>query len=290
MSQTSEELEKRKLPELGLHDDIAENDYFASPGISKHGLDLINQSGAHYKEKKIEETKALIYGGAFHMMVLEPDKFDSRYVVNDMFDSFRSNDAKAWRQAENDAGRRVISIKEHNHMIAMHKTIRDHEYASILLDSESGKAEASAYWIDKDKSIWNGLDPTYRLCRCRPDFINEAHSVVIDLKTTICAGYSLFGKQCANFRYHVQASFYLDGLRNIGVKVKKFIFVAIEKEPPYSIGIYYLDVRAMQLGRQIYQQDMLKYHDFMDKEEWPSYEPHVRTLELPKYAEYVDYY
>lgn len=288
MSEPAEQI--TKLPDLGIHDGIPEDVYHASPGISKHGLDLIEQSGAHYKAGFVEETKALIYGGAFHCLVLEPHLFESKYIVNNKHKTFQSNKAKAWRDEQHEQGLRVISQADFDHMRRMHDVIREHAYASILLDPTQGRAEQSAYWIDDNKQIWGDQDPTYRLCRCRPDFINEAHRLVIDLKTAVCAGASKFAKVCANHRYHVQDVFYTDGLRQCGKRVDAFVFVAIEKEPPYAIGIYKLSARARELGRRQYQRDMQKYNEFMTKKEWPSYPGEIRELDLPKYAEYVDYY
>lgn len=275
---------------LGIFDHIDETVYHSSPGISKHGLDLINQSPMHYKEHKNEETKALIYGGAVHCMVLEPDEFEKKYIVNTEFKDFRTNDAKKWRDEKQAQGMRVLSIQDYDDMMRMVDAIRAHPYASIILDPDCGKAEQSAYWIDNDKNIWQREDPTGRLCRCRPDFINKVHNWAVDLKTTQCAGASKFSKDCNNYRYHVQDAFYTDGLRQAGVRVSAFVFVAIEKKPPYGIGIYELSEQDRRLGRLIYQRDMLRYHDCMKANEWPGYPPEIRTLELPGYSKYVDYY
>lgn len=275
---------------LGLFSDIKEDDYHASQGISKHGLDLINQSPMHYKQYKNAETNALIYGGAFHCMVLEPDLFHDKYIVNTDYKDFRTKAAKAWRDEKREQGQRVISLSDYDHMMRMHDAIREHPTASIMLDPDSGKAEQSAYWIDNDKNIWRHEDPTNRLCRCRPDFINEAHNLVVDLKTTQCAGASKFGRDIVNYRYDVQAAFYMDGLRQCGLRVVDFKFVAIEKTPPYGIGVYDIEVSDRQTARLKYQRDLLRYHDCMTTGEWPGYPTEIRTLELPALSRFVDYY
>lgn len=289
------------LPKIGVHDDIPEERYHSSQGISKHGLDLINQSPLHYRTHRTEETKALIYGGAFHCLVLEPNLFDEKYVVNRLYKDFRSKKAQNYRDAVNRCGYRMISIDEFDHMNKMRDAIRKHSRASILLDPDSGAAEQSAYWIDNNRDIWasaprNMFDadfdfqPTGRLCRCRPDFVNYANNIIIDLKTAQCAGLSDFSRAVDRFRYHVQAAYYLDGFRQLDFFMKAFVFVAIEKEPPYGIGIYPLSIPALQTGRELYQRDLMTYHNCMTTNEWPCYPEEMREIDLPRYAKYVDVY
>lgn len=280
------------LPELGIHSNMSDAEYFAVPCISKHGLDLINQSGAHYKKAVIPQTAAMLFGSALHCYVLEHEEFSTRFVIDGNPRS-KTKELKEWRADIQASGKKIITQTAMNHLDNMYHEIFSHDFASIYLDPESGRAEQAAFWIDKSKQIWDrdGVGPTYRLCKCKPDFINDAHDgLVVDLKTAQCAGASKFAKACHSFRYHVQDAFYTDGLRQVGQRVLKFVFIAIEKEPPYAIGIYELSENARHLGRQIYKDDLLKYHDFMTRNEWPGYPPELRELELPKYAEYIDYY
>lgn len=282
----------KPLVELGIHTNMPDKDYFAVPCISKHGLDLINQSGAHYKKAVIKQTPAMLFGSALHCYVLEHDSFKDRFAV-DPNPRSKSKANVEWRESELMTGRQIISATMMNHIENMYNEIFSHPFVSIMLDPESGRAEQAAFWIDKSKEIWDREDvgPTYRLCKCKPDFINDAHGgIVIDLKTAQCAGESKFLRAVHNFRYHVQDVFYSDGLRQCGQRVKKFVFIAIEKEPPYAIGWYELSEKHRYQGRLEYKDDLLKYHDFMTRNEWPGYPIELRELEFPKYAEYVDVY
>ena len=278
--------------EFGIYTDIDEVDYHSSPGISKHNLDLINKSPATYRYKLVapkddDENKAFIFGGAVHAYVLEQHKFNNHYAVANFLD-MRTKAAKQFK--EENADKRVLTMKDMATVAAIEQAIRQHDVASILLDKDSGIAEASAYWCDDNKFLWKDEKPTYRLCRCRPDFINTAHNVVIDLKTTLCAGLSLFTRDVVNYRYHVQAAFYVDGLRALGCDVQTFIFIAVEKEAPYNIGIYELSADDLKFGRSLYQRNLKTYSQCLETKSWPGYDKDIRLIELPPWAKRVDIY
>ena len=269
--------------ELGIHNDLDESAYHSSPGISKHGLDLLNRSPEHYKHYKIEESDALIFGSAFHCLVLEPDLFDKKFAINP-FPDMRTKAAKEWKQEQNELGARILSEKDYLKMLTMCEKIRAHDIGKALLDPTQGKAELSAYWIDNNKKLWRHDTPTFRLCRARTDFLNTAHGVLIDLKTSNDAGYSDFSRQIANYRYHVQDAFYTDGFRQCGIDVNTFIFVVIEKAPPYGIGIYELSAEDRQWGREMYQRDLRVFDRCMKEQQWPGYPQEIRMIDLPRYA------
>lgn len=287
--------EEKKLPELGLHQDIPFEEYLKSPGISKHGLDQLNQSPAHYiasKNEPFAPSQAMIVGSAFHCLTLEPHTFDDEFVVNKQFADFRTKLAKEWKAEQIASGKDVLTLAEYENVQRMVDAVRNDPYASVLCDPESGKAEVSGYWIDNDKKLWepDGMDPTFRLCRLRADFLNEAHHIAVDLKKAVCAGASKFGRDINNYRYHVQDAFYSDGLRYCGFKARKFVFVVVEPEPPYAVGVYSLSENDRSFARQLYKRNLQRYHECMTNNEWPAYPQGIRELELPKYSQYVDYY
>lgn len=285
-----EKLETKEFKiELGLHDNIAEEDYHKSPGISKHGLDKINQSPAHYKAGLDEDFSHLVVGSAFHTLVLEPDMFEEKFIISPHAD-YRKKIAQEWKQEQQNGGFRILSRDEYNHVLQMTAAIRQHKVASILCDPDMGKAELSGYWIDNNRNDWKRDDPTFRLCRFRADFWNQAHHTIVDLKSAVCAGYTDFSKAMHNYRYHVQDAFYSDGMRHCGNRVNAFVFVVIEKKPPYAIGVYELEPDDRQFARELYQRDLRVYDKCMKENHWPSYDSDVRMIQLPRYARNVAIY
>lgn len=274
-------------PPLGIHSDIPVREYHRGPGISKSGLDLLAppSTPAHYKwerEHPRPPTREQLVGDAFHALLLEPERFPAMYVRSEHAD-FRTKAAKEWRAEHEAAGRFILrtdsadperSPSEWELVHRMRDAVMAHPIASALLDS--GRVEQSVYWLDPE---------TQRLCKCRPDFWSDAHELLVDIKTTRDASASGFAKSVAQFRYDVQASWYLDGVRHAGEEARAFVFIAIEKTPPYGIGVYTLPQRWREVGRTLYRRDLSIYDQCMATGVFPGYPVQVRELEMPPWAD-----
>jgi exodeoxyribonuclease VIII len=296
-------------PMLGIFDDISNEDYHASNGISKSGLDKIALSPEHYQTARKHPKPSIpawVVGTALHTIILEPDDFDNRYVMEPPGAPPRptATQLKAakptalaldrimfWEEfdAENE-GKIVLSTKPGDDPFwkpsdwcmvhRMRDAILMHETASILLDPTQGKAEQSIYWLDKDND-YGVREPTHRLCKARPDFINYGHNLMIDLKTTADASYTGFRQSVSKWRYFVQDPWYTSGYyQATGQAVQDFIFVAVEKQPPYGIGIYKLGLQEKRAGRSLMLRDLDTYSECMKSGDWPAYPPDIRDLEL----------
>lgn len=271
--------------EPGIYADIGDEAYHTGPGISKSGLDVIHRCPADYilrREHPKGPTPAMALGKAVHALVLEPGTFEAKFCKDEYPGSY-SKEAKAWREAQLEAGRTVVQTAidadfwdkdDWRAVYAMRDAIAAHPIASILLNLDDGKAEQSVFWIDQQ---------TRKLCKCRPDFMNEAHNLCVDLKTTEDASFQGFGQSVSKYRYHVQDAFYRDGLHAIGRTVAGFIFVAVEKQPPYNVAVYRLGQEEVRTGRLQYEDDLAKYAKCKATDTWPGYPDEIRDLTLTQY-------
>jgi exodeoxyribonuclease VIII len=170
---------------------------------------------------------------------------------------------------------------------------RMHRMANALLEHPVAKfffqnfvPERSLYWRKKVK-YYHSFDDhqdIYPLSKCRLDCDDLNHDVVVDLKSAIDASMTEFARVVTKYRYYTQAVYYLDGAQTCNIKAKDFIFAAVEKSPPYGIGLYVLNERAKEYAAQIIDRDMHKLIDCQLKDEWPCYPIEPRTLELPPWA------
>lgn len=173
---------------------------------------------------------------------------------------------------ENNPGRVVLSPEVWDQLHAMRDAVHNHPAAHALLTGVPGEAEKSVYWNDPTTGV---------LCRCRPDWWRD-DDVLVDLKTTDDASPEGFAKSMANWRYDVQAPYYMDGVKlATGRNVKAFVFVAVEKKPPYAVGVYVLDSDSLELGRAQYQHDLRIYAECVRTGEWPGYGDKIQTISLP---------
>ena len=80
--------------------------------------------------------------------------------------------------------------------------------------------------------------------------MSECGSLIVDLKTTMDASPDAFARTAANFNYPLQAAYYVDGLQAAGIAspdaVTSFVFLVVEKTPPYGVAVYTLPEDAIE--------------------------------------------
>jgi PDDEXK-like domain of unknown function (DUF3799) len=286
----------------GIYSDIPNNVYHSGAGISKSGLDLIRKSPMHFRARMDskndnEPTAAQAIGTAFHSLLLEPEDFARSYVVKPDNAPKRPTSVQRsakkpspetieaiafWDQFETEnAGKIVLDNDENEQLLAMAHSVRNHPAASALLSGAPGVAELSCYWNDPTTGV---------LCRCRPDYW-RADGIIVDLKTTEDASPEGFAKSLVNWRYYVQAPFYLDG---IAETIKQsgdpqltipetFVFLVVEKKPPYAVAVYVLDRESFDLGRIEYRQDLETFAKCESENVWPGYGDAIQKVGVPQW-------
>jgi PDDEXK-like domain of unknown function (DUF3799) len=274
------------LPSL-IHD--MPNEHYHSPEmksrfVSKSGLDQIAKSPAHFKwflEHPTEETAALVFGSAFHTMILEPEKVESEIVVlPDEWPTKAMCGRSIADQKEEfrllNRGKAMLTAEQMQMARDMAKSMEAHTAANFLLRKGNGKPEVTALWTDAD----TGVD-----CRARFDWLRE-DGLIVDLKTTRCAKPEAFERLAIEHRYHVQAAFYMEAYRRVtGNEPVGFAFVAVEKEPPYCACVYVSQPDFLQLGRIEFLKNLNTYAECRNSGEWPGY-PDISLvpLGLPAWA------
>lgn len=266
----------------GIYDGISNADYHGGAGISKSGLDVIARSPLHYwqqylnpEREKREPTPAMVIGTAIHTAVLEPGEFGKRYHVAPVVDR-RTKDGKAeWQLAldkAESAGADLISFDDAQTCIRIADVVRSHPTARKVFGT--GQAEMSCYWTDAETGL---------LCKCRPDWL--AMPFIVDLKSTEDASADGFQRSAWNWRYWVQAAWYVDGVEQAtGQRPDAFVFAAFEKAPPYACAFYYADQAMLEMGRAEYRKQLRVLADCMSADRWPGYDTDVRPLGLPTWA------
>jgi hypothetical protein len=251
--------------------DLTNAQYHKSPGISKSDLDLINVSPAHYLAKgkrKRDFSPALQFGTLFHSMILEPASCLFHVKPEGM--NFAKVDGKAWKADHLDLP--IITQDDYASLMGMQEAVKNNADSSPLIHCD-GVAEQSLFYRDDGGFIR----------KCRPDWIPANRKCIVDLKSTECARADQFTKSILNFRYHVQAAWYLRIAQGIGMDVESFIFVAVEKEPPYAVAVYELDEELLDYGRKEATRNWSAYVHAKTSGEWPSYGSGIKKIKLPEY-------
>jgi len=260
----------------GLHpaETLSNAAYHDLDAVGKSDLDLIAKSPAHYRFAEREETDALRLGSAVHCAVLEPDRFAADYVIAPPMDHRTKAGKEQWAEFEAaNAGKTMLNRDEGALALRLAEAVRAHPRAQVLL--AAGQPEVSALWSDPDLGV---------RCRARYDWLTP-EGLVLDLKTTQNASAAAFAKAVATFRYHVQHAWYLDGYHQAtGDLPLGFIFIAVEKTPPYAVALYELDGEAADYGRLLARRDLARYATARDLDVWPGYPEEIQPLSLPRWA------
>lgn len=260
--------------EGAVHSDISMADYHNGPGVSSSGIKQLLRSPLHYaKRAEFQQTPALLIGSAAHVRILEPELYPSQYAVWDGPDKRTKAGKDAWAafQEEHD-GKEILTADQSAQVEAMAEAVFAHPAAKLLTD---GAREQSVYWRDKDSGV---------LCKCRPDYL-RADGTIIDLKTAISAERDAFQRAAFNFGYHTSGDFYLEGVREVlGVADAPFVFLVVEKEPPYAVAVYVLSADQANLGRRQWRRGLEIYAECERTGQWPGYPTAIEPLGLPAWA------
>lgn len=261
----------------GIYPDLPADDYFADPRLSNSGSKQLLRSPKHYQHDRTSprtETAALRMGSALHCAVLEPEKYALEYATAPECDRRTKAGRELWGRFQAEAeGRTVLTAAEAEQVQLMANSIAAHPLAPKLISG--GQAEVSLLWSD----------PTYGTpCKARADYLQADAGVIIDLKTCTDASPQGFARQALNYQYHTQGACYLSGANALGLKVTDFVFIAIEKSPPYAIGIYRLSDAHLELGHRRWAEACELYKRCTESGLWPGYSDTITELTLPGWA------
>lgn len=232
--------------EPGIYPDIPHDVYHGmNDYVSNSYLSRLNKCPAAAKLPQ-EETPALVLGRAIHCYILEgEEEFLKQFCVAPERDR-RTKEGKAtyamFEQANQ--GKTVITVSDMAKLVDMREAVYQHPFANLVLSE--GVSEQTVIWTDANTGI---------ACKCRPDRIpSNGAGVLVDLKTTTDAGEYGFTRSITTYGYARQAALYLDGINAAsGSNFDAFVFVVLEKEPPYRVEVYELDSDFIQAGRRDYQ-------------------------------------
>lgn len=264
-------------------------DYLAHPALSASGVKRILVSPAHFRVP-LTDTKALADGRLIHRAILEPESYGQTTVVLPQDaptkPTARQRNAKkpspdtltaidwwdAWEREA--AGRDILSTDDRQQHLDISGAVRSHPAAARLL--ADGEAEVSLFWQHAEHDV---------PCKARFDWWRASDRILVDIKTTVDASPAGFAKQVARYQYHAQAAMYHTAAEHLfGEAPSAFVFIAVEKEPPYAVGVYALDAEAISKGHALVDQAATLYRQCLAADRWPGYPDTIQTLTLPAWA------
>ena len=275
--------------EPGIYFGLQNEAYHADGALSNSGAKMLLRDGplaywyaskAFNKNAINRQTKAMAASDRFHMLLLEPERFDRLYAVQ-----------PGGGPLDN---RSVVSRIEYDEMQQAIRLINGMPKVSQLF--KGGASEVSIFWP---------CPRTGLMLRCRPDY----------LKPTICNDYKAHAEvnnksvrfDIVKYGYDVQAAMYVDGitaikrlLRNgeatvygdhdeawldqfLATDDMRFVFTFQRKEPPYIIKTLEVADDIIEIGRQKMESAIDTYSECLRNygtEPWPPGKDEIDLITL----------
>lgn len=260
---------------------MTESEYRKSPSISRSDLWHIRESPEkfmYYLSNPEPPTPALLFGQLFHAVLLEPDKVDEMFVVSPEIDRRSKAGKEAFAEFKEMAGKRtVVTADMMNQAIAMRDSVLNNAYAKKLLN---GEHELPLFWED---------ELTREKCKCRLDCLREVKEklIVVDVKTADSAENDAFARASVKHGYDFQAAMYSEGVAKNYSKIPVFVFIVVEKKPPYAVNVFQADELFLKRGYDMFRELLGIYSECKKTGNWYGYLGafnQINTLSLPPWA------
>ena len=227
--------------------------------ISKSRLARMSVCPSYFKwheDNPQPPSDDMIEGSAFHKLVLEPDTFDKEFIVAPKFDRRTKEGKLAYNHFCElvQSGISVITQEQYDMIEGMRQSILKNPYARKLIN---GNIEQSMYFVD---------DMTGVRCKVRPDVWRAVGDriAVIDLKSTKSAIPAHFANDVVKYHYDLQSYMYCNGVSKVtGVPIENidFVFIAVEKKPPYLVNVMQADNYVLQKGEADFREYIGTYKE-----------------------------
>ena len=188
----------------------------------------------------------------------------------------------AWKKDHPDlpylpASSDAASVVSEEDIKGMIESVMHHKIAKAIVE-QSVKQE-SGFAFDPDTGLLRKVRPDSRLI--------DKHSrlVLADVKSTFRGGASkgIWQKHCARMSYHVQDSFYSDVYRDLVGEMPFFLFIVVERKPPYAVRIFQLDPEGKRHARDKYKAALQAFRKCQETGIWPAFDEEIQTVSLPSW-------
>lgn len=244
---------------------MTEQEYRSHPAISRSELFKIKESPEkfrYYKDNPEPPTPSLIFGQFFHAMALQPETVCEQFAAAPNVDRRTKAGKEAYAEFEQQSqSKTVVTADMVEIATEMCKALYANDAARKLLD---GDKEVPFFWVD---------ELTGEECKCRADVIVTIGdlNIIVDLKSAENASTEAFTKDAVKYGYDFQSAMYKEGVEKNTGKNYIFVFIVVEKKPPYAVNILQADELFIRRGYDVFRELIGIYHDCNVTGNWYGY-------------------
>lgn len=242
--------------------------------ITKHGLDLIAKSPLDYwhgyvnpNRSPYKESDKYAFDKALRMAVLNRTVFDVMYVRLPEL-NMRTNIGKAeYASLQSAAAARsqlLLHSDDYDAILRMRTALLQHPIA--------GKWLPLAVPGTLTRFVNNDIEISFT-----PHAIVE--ETIINLTSTTDTSEKQFQKEADMFNWHKKEAIQVDGTGLAGM-----LFITCENKEPFNVGVYMLNERSVNYGRESYLKDLETFKECLSTDQWPGLTPKVTITSLPEWA------
>lgn len=239
----------------------------------------------HHVNGMKREAAPFRYGRAFHLALLEPEKFRQTFVAIPQ-GKLTSNGAKLeWL----DECSRVSGVDFSRVALGAADEMRQ-EVASVL--ESSGRTVVSTTELETLRAQVESLKlPIHTMARkllmageherelhwehgtLRPkgrvDGLVDPSGIMYDLKGCQDASADAFRRSLWSYGYHYQEAMYRIGGRALGLDVRDFVFVLAEQKPPYHWNVVRCNELDVAVAADRITSDLRRLEECIATDTWP---------------------
>ena len=262
-------------------ENMSYKDYAARPGLRfgyLAALDKSTPARAEYDRTHPVDSPQMKWGRALHSLILEPETFSQVYHIssgplNERTGKPYGRDTQKYLEWEAQQTKPILSTEDHRIIFGMAESVAAHPLARTIRDGPR-QTELSMFW----KKDW--ID-----CKARIDCFQSVAGVIWDLKSCNDASYDGFWMNVKKYRYYMAASWYMQGLAEVNPGARpRFLWLAVENSPPYSLGVYEVSLDLLQVGYDACARAFEIAKTCAAEKNWPAYREKCAVLmTAPKY-------
>jgi len=261
--------------------DITEDEYHADKTrISASMVKMMHaKTPAHVydayfaEDREQKDTPAMAFGRMVHAAILEPEKFDDKFMVMPEGLDRRTKEGKdLWADIQA-SGKSVVKHDEFNSALKMSASVHA---LPIWVDIMANNPQFEVSVKTKEKRA--RMDTFVPPCARFPD------GLIVDLKSTVDASPFAFGRDLNKLGYHLQAAYYCDLVAELSGKTPEFLVIAVEKTRPFIAKPYWVGAGEIEIGRKYAMEAYQKLVDCIALNNWYGYGDEPEDIELPGWA------
>ena len=198
----------------------------------------------------VGENIHLLMGGAFHTMVLEPEKYEGNYPSV----ATSSRLTNVYKKAAAEHGKMILLDSDVEQLQSLKKSLDGNDLIQSVITGKNVEYEVPAFG-EIEGELWKG----------KADVVNHDEKLIIDLKTT--SDINKFHLSAKRYNYDSQAYIYNQFFGY------EFVFVVIDKKTN-AMGFYDCSQNFYRTGKEKVQQAVHAYRMFYKDQvefDWDSY-------------------